>query len=334
MSSHIVQLLPMYHPDGEETLNRLADVKKFDTFDEQEVITYLKSHHVDGIILRAPVRITRAILDHCHNVKAISGGGIGLDNIDVDYATSKGIKILHAPKINSRATAEHAVALMLAVMKDITIFDKETRKGNFSYRDGRYTFELQGKTLGLVGLGSIAQRVAKTMKLGFEMDVLAYVRTIGPERQKLADSLGIRLTTSMEEVFSKSDVISLHIPLTADTKEIIDKKMFNLMKETAVLINTGRGGLINEQDMVDALKEGKFHRAGVDVFATEPPEADHPFYDMKEITMTPHIGGISVEAAQLTSVTIAENLVKAIQGERLPVIVNLEQLESAERGKI
>ncbi len=331
MSFHIVQILPMYHPDGEETLNRLADVKKFDTFDEQEIITYLKSHHVDGIILRAPVRITRTILDHCQNVKAISGGGIGLDNIDVEYATSKGIKILHAPKINSQATAEHAVALMLAVMKDITIFDKETRKGNFSYRDGKYTTELQGKTLGLVGLGSIAQKVAKMMALGFDMDVLAYVRTIGPERQQLADALGIQLTTSMEEVFSKSDVISLHIPLTADTKEIIDEKMFNLMKDSAVLVNTGRGGLINEQDMVNALKEGKFHRAGIDVFATEPPGENHPFYDIAEITMTPHIGGISIEAAQLTSVTIAENLIKAIEGESLPVIANLKQLESVGR---
>ena len=318
----------MYHPDGDEKLNNLATVKKFNEFDEQGIIDYLKNNEVDGIILRAPAKITPAILDHCQHVKAISGGGIGLDNIDVSYATGKGIKILHAPKINSLATAEHAVALLLAVMKDITIFDKATRNGNYSYRDGRYTTELKGKILGVVGLGSIAQNVAKIMKNGFEMEVLAYVRTIGPDRQELADSLGIRLTTSMEEVFKESDAITLHIPLTPNTKEIIDKRMFALMKPTAVLINTARGGVINEQDMVDALKGGQFHRAGIDVFAIEPPAENHPFYELEEITMTPHIGGISIEAAQLTSVTIAENLIKAIKGEELPVIVNLRELEA------
>ncbi len=132
----------------------------------------------------------------------------------------------------------------------------------------------------------------------------------------------------MEEVFKESDAITLHIPLTPNTKEIIDKRMFALMKPTAVLINTARGGVINEQDMVDALKGGQFNRAGIDVFAIEPPAENHPFYELEEITMTPHIGGISIEAAQLTSVTIAGNLIKAIKGEELPVIVNLRELEA------
>ncbi|MFD1927965.1 NAD(P)-dependent oxidoreductase [Sporosarcina siberiensis] len=326
MSLNIVQILPMYHPVGEETLNSLANVKKFDTFNEEEIITYLKNNDVDGIILRAPAKITPAILDQCSKVKAISGAGIGLDNIDVEYATTKGIKILHAPKINSRATAEHAVALLLAVMKDITIFDRNTRSGNFSYRDGKYTSELQGKTLGIVGFGSIAQTVAKIMKNGFEMNILVYVRTIDADRQKLADSVGVTLTTSMEDVFKESDAISLHIPLTAATREIVDKKMFALMKPTAVLINTARGGVINEEDMVQALKNGEFTRAGVDVFAIEPPAENHPFFEIEEITMTPHIGGISLEAAKLTSVVISENLVKAINGEELSVIANLNDL--------
>ncbi|CAM3062952.1 NAD(P)-dependent oxidoreductase [Filibacter tadaridae] len=326
MAINILQILPMYHSDGEDKLKTLANVKKFNDFNEVEIITYLKSHDVDGIILRAPAKITRGILDHCHDVKAISGAGIGLDNIDVDYATSKGIKVLHAPKINSRATAEHAVALLLAVMKDITIFHKNTRTGNYSYRDGSYTFELQGKTLGIVGFGSIAQSVAKMMKNGFEMDVLVYVRTIDSNRQALGDLLGVRLTTSIEDVFKESDAISLHIPLTADTKGIIGERMFNLMKPSAVLVNTARGGIINEGEMVNALQKKQFARAGIDVFAVEPPSENHPFFDLDEITVTPHIGGISLEAAKMTSVVIAENLVRAIQGEELPVIANLTDL--------
>ncbi|MDW0109725.1 NAD(P)-dependent oxidoreductase [Sporosarcina aquimarina] len=332
MSLHIVQILPMYHPDGEEKLRELADVKQFNEFDEQEIIGYLKQNKVDGIILRAPAKITGDILDHCAHVTAISGAGIGLDNIDVEYATSKRIKVLHAPKMNSTATAEHAVALLLSVMKDITVFHAEMQKGNFSFRDGRYTAELEGKTLGLVGFGSIAQKVAKIAKNGFGMNPIAYVRTISSARQELADSLGVEVTTSMEEVFKKSDAVSLHIPLTAQTKELVDKKLFNLMKPSAVLINTSRGGVINETDLVEALKSKTFKRAGVDVFAVEPPLANHPFYGMDEITMTPHIGGISVEAARESSVIIAENLIKAIQGEELSVIANAQSIVKLNRG--
>lgn len=323
LSLHIVQILPMYHPDGDRRLQQLANVKVFKEYEEQAIITYLKENVVDGIVLRAPAKITAEILDNCHHVKAISGAGIGLDNIDVDYATSKGIKVLHAPKLNSHATAEHAVALLLAVMKDISLFHIEMQKGNFSFRDGRYTSELRGKTLGLVGFGSIAQKVATILKNGFEMNVLAYVRTISPERQQLADSLGVTVTTSIEEVFRQSDAISLHIPLTEQTRESIDQKLFAIMKPSAVLINTARGGIINEADLVSALKNKSFSRAGVDVFAVEPPADNHPFYEVDEITITPHIGGISVEAAKKSSVTIAENLIKAIEGEELDVIANL-----------
>lgn len=330
MSLHIVQILPMYHPIGEEKLKEFAHVKVFHTFNEQEIIAYLQQHVVDGIILRAPAKITPAILDHCEHVKAISGAGIGLDNIDVDYATKKGIKVLHAPKLNSDATAEHAIALLLAVMKDISSFHSEMKKGNFSFRDGRYTTELQGKTLGLVGFGSIAQKVAKIGKNGFEMNILAYVRTISKDRLELANSLGVELTTSIEDVFKRSDAISLHIPLTGETKELIDKNLFSIMKPSAVLINTARGGIINEQDLVSALKNKTLLRAGVDVFAVEPPAENHPFFQVDQIIMTPHIGGISIEAAKKTSVAIAENLRKAIDGEVLSVIANLDALHKLE----
>lgn len=322
----------MYHPDGEKKLRELAEVKQFHEFDEQEIIKYLQQHAVDGIILRAPAKITPEILNHCENVIAISGAGIGLDNIDVEYATTKGIKVLHAPKMNSTATAEHAVALLLSAMKDISMFHTEMQKGNFSFRDGRYTTELKGKTIGLIGFGSIAQKVAKIVKNGFEMNVVAYVRTISDARQELADSLGVEVTTSMEDVFRRSDAISLHIPLTEETKELIDNKFFKVMKPSAVLINTSRGGVIQEADLVEALKNKTMLRAAVDVFGVEPPAGDHPFFGIDEITMTPHIGGISIEAAKKTSVVIAENLIKAIHGEELSVIANTEKLVKIKKG--
>ncbi|WP_087972360.1 hydroxyacid dehydrogenase [Oceanobacillus rekensis] len=322
---HIVQILPMYHPDGEELLNRLAYVTKFEQFDESKIIRFLNNHVVDGIILRAPAKITPAILDACQHVKAISGAGVGLDNIDVDYATRKGIPVLHAPKINSQATAEHAISLILATMKNIVTFHKETKKGNYDYRDGKFTIELKDKKLGLIGFGSIAQKVAKIMRYGFEMDVLAYVRNNHLERQKIADSIDVNLTTSMEQVFRECDVISLHIPLTDETKELIDSDFFNLMKPNAVLINTARGGIVHEKDLVDALKNRKFLRAGVDVFSNEPPSSSHPFFEVEQIIVTPHIGGISQEAAKATSEIIVKNLIKAIDGEDMHTIANRQR---------
>lgn len=323
---HILQILPMYHEDGEQVLRENAKVTKFDTFNEQEIITFLKGNKVDGITLRAPARITPAILDACDGVKAISGAGVGLDNIDVDYATKKGIPILHAPKVNTTATAEHAVSLILAVMKNIVNFNKEMEKGNYSYRDGKYTRELKGKKLGLVGFGSISQEVAKIMKNGFNMEVLAYVRRIPGERREIAETIGVELTMNMEDVFRESDVISLHIPLNEKTDGIINKTYFDMMKPEAVLVNTARGGIVNEEDLVAALENNQFHAVGADVFRKEPAPADHPFLNVEKITKTPHVGGISLEAAQQMSVTVATNLLKAVQGEKLPTIANWDQL--------
>jgi D-3-phosphoglycerate dehydrogenase / 2-oxoglutarate reductase len=328
---HIVQILPMYHPDGEDLLNNYAEVKKFTGFNEGEICDYLEQHHVDGIILRAPARITPAILDSCQQVKAISGAGVGLDNIDVRYATTKRIPILHAPKLNSTATAEHAVSLLLSVMKKTAFFDRETKAGNFQSRDGEYTHELEGKQLGIVGFGSIAQKVARILVHGFGMKAMAYVRNIDNEKQQAADHIGAELTTSLEKIFSESDAVSLHIPLTKETNKLVDHKLLMLMKKTAVLINTARGGVINEQDLVEVLSQNRILGAGIDVFTNEPPPTDHPFFQLKQVTISPHIGGVTLEAARQTSILIAENLIRVINGENLSVIAN--QAELAEKGK-
>lgn len=317
----------MYHGDGEIILNKLAEVTKFKEFNEKKIIEFLDENPVDGIILRAPAVITPAILDHCSSVRAISGAGVGLDNIDVEYATEKGIAVLNAPSLNSQATAEHTVSLIMAVMKNITLFNEETKKGNFSYRDGRYTHELYGKKTGLIGFGNIAQKVGRILSLGFGMEVTAYVRAISAERIKVAKENNIHLTTSIERVFQDSDIVSLHVPLKSETKNMVNKTLLSLMKKEAVLVNTARGGLINEIDLIEVLENGKIRGAGLDVFAQEPPPVDHPFLKLKQIVMTPHIGGISKEAALKTSVTIAQNLVDTLEGKNVDTIVNRESLK-------
>lgn len=329
----IVQILSMYHPDGEKVLNQLADVKKFDEFDEQQIIDFLNKNTVDGIILRAPAAITPSILDRCSNVRAISGAGVGLDNIDVEYATEKGIAILNAPSLNSIATAEHTVSLIMSVMKNVPVFNEEMKKGNFSYRDGRYTYEMHGKKVGLIGFGNIAQKVGQILSAGFGMEVTAYVRTISAEREKLAEENKVRLTTSIEQLLQQSDIVSLHIPLQKETEKIIDKSLLSLMKKDAVLINTARGGLINEKDLIEVLENGGIMGAGLDVFTQEPPPKDHPFFKLKQVVATPHIGGISKEAAKKTSVTIARNLVTALDGRDVATIVNGGRLNWKVRGE-
>src|SRR5699024_3309704 len=151
------------------------------------------------------------------------------------------------------ATAEHAASLILSVMKNIPDSNDQLKTGNFSYRDVRYTSELKGKKLGIVGFGSIAQKVGKIMKYGFEMDVLAYVRRIPEERQEVADSMGVELTMEMERVFKECDVVSLHIPLTEKTDKIIDKTYLIKMKLDSILINTYRGVIENEDNLVVVL---------------------------------------------------------------------------------
>lgn len=329
----ILQILPMYHPDGEKLLNQLAEVKKFDEFNEQEIIEFLDNNIVDGIILRAPAAITPSILDHCASVRAISGAGVGLDNIDVDYATEKGIAILNAPNLNSQATAEHTVSLIMSVMKNVPSFNEETKKGNFSYRDGRYTYEMHGKKVGLIGFGSIAQKVGKILSAGFGMEVTAYVRTISDQRQKLAKEHNVQLTTSIEQLFRNSDIVSLHIPLEKETEKIIDKSLLSLMKKDSVLVNTARGGLINENDLIEVLNRGGIMGAAVDVYTQEPPPKDHPFFSLQQVVATPHIGGISKEAAKKTSVTIAENLISALEGKDVPTIINKEGLSRVVQSK-
>src|SRR5699024_7517604 len=154
------------------------------------------------------------------------------------------------------------------------------------------------------------------MKYGFEMDVLAYVRRIPEERQEVADSMGVELTMEMERVFKECDVVSLNIPLTEKTDNIIDKTYLKQMTPNSILIKTARGGIVNEEDLVEALKHKTIRAAGVDVFRNEPSSPDHPFLEVDEIIKTPHIGGVSFGAAMETSVTTTKNLSKAIEDEK------------------
>lgn len=320
----VLQILSMYHEEGERVLKQGAEVVRTDRYDIPHLCRLAKE--VDGIVLRAPARITREVIDANPNLKVISGAGVGLDNIDVAYATAHGIPVLHAPSVNKASTAEHAVMLMLALSKNVIRLHDEMSKGRYSSRTRIPTYELKGKKAGLVGFGQIARETAKRL-LGFEMEVTAWVREIDSAKHDLANELGVRLTTSLEEIFAESDFVSLHIPLNEQTRHSIDRRLFSLMKPSAYFVNTARGAVLNQGDLYAALLEGKLAGAGLDVFDPGPPEEGLPLLSLPNVIVTPHVGGTTVECNRIASTTVARGVISVLQGERPEHIGNPEVLQ-------
>lgn len=322
----VLQILSMYHQEGERVLRQGAEVIQTNQYDIPHLCESVQD--VEGIVLRAPAKITREVIDANPNLKVISGAGVGLDNIDVAYATEKGIPVLHAPAVNKVSTAEHAVMLIMALAKSVIPFHENMSKGNYDSRMSIPSLELKGKKVGLIGFGNIAQEVAKRLKLGFEMDVTAWVREYKPEKHNFAQEIGVHINMNLEDVFSQSDFISLHIPLNEQTKHSINQELFTVMKSTAFLINTARGAVVNQDDLYHALKEGRLAGAGLDVFDPEPPAKDLPLLSLPNVVVTPHVGGTTIECNYIMSTTVAENILKVLEGKTPKYIANPEVLNS------
>ena len=321
MRKKVLQILPMYDPKGEEILRHSVDVIYTDIYDEDHLCQMVKGVH--GIVLRAPARITSRIIQAADCLEAISGAGVGVDNIDVQAATERGIPVLHAPSLNTNATAEHAVSLMLALSKMVVQGDQAMRQNQFAARDKMRTMELRGKRLGLVGFGGIAQRVAEIAGKGFGMEVTMYVRTVDENRLKRANELNVSLSTDLMELFATSDIVSLHVPLTAETRHMVNRELLERMQPHALLINTARGGVVDHDALFQALRAKKLAGAALDVFDPEPPEPSELF-QMEQVITTPHIGGITREATYQMAVTVAENMLKVLQGQPVETVSNPE----------
>jgi D-3-phosphoglycerate dehydrogenase len=324
----ILQILSMYHEEGEKVLNEGAEVIRTNDYDPAS-LCHLVSE-VEGIVLRAPAKITKEIIDAAPNLKVISGAGVGLDNIDVDYATRKGIPVLHAPSVNGVSTAEHTIMLMMALSKSLISFHSAMRQGNYDSRMNLKSFELKGKRAGIVGFGSIAKEVAKRLKLGFEMDLAVWVREYDETKHSFASELGITVTTDLDELFMTSDFIFLHIPLTEHTKGMVDQHHFKLMKSSAYLINTARGGIVNHDDLYESLKKGSIAGAALDVFYPEPPPKDLPLLSLPNVIVTPHVAGTTVECNRVMATTVAKNILKALDGRKPDFLGNPEVYKNRE----
>lgn len=260
----------------------------------------------DAIIVRSATKVTKEVIEAGKNLKAIARGGVGLDNIDVAYAKSKGIAVLNTPGASAISVAELAIAHMFALCRFLHRSTLEMRNMKWPKKEYSKGMELTGKTLGLFGLGNIGREVAKRA-IGLGMNVLAY----DPVVQKT--DLSVKLTTQ-EEVLRESDFISMHIPLDRKLGATITKKEFDQMKNGVILINCARGGVVSEKDLLEALKSGRVTAAGIDVFESEPTtEQQKELLNHPNVSATPHIGASTLEAQERVGEEIATKVVNALK---------------------
>jgi D-3-phosphoglycerate dehydrogenase / 2-oxoglutarate reductase len=268
----------------------------------------------NGIILRTGIKMTRELMSQAGVLRVISRTGAGVDNVDVLAATELGIAVACVPGANARTVAEHALSLILALMKQIFALDREVRQDNYGIRYKYLPQDMVGKTLGLVGLGRIGSEIARVCYQSFDMRVIAYDPYLPIEVQE--KYRGWVEFCGMEKVFREADVISLHIPLSPETKNLVGPRELGWMKPDAYIVNTSRGGVLDEKALIQVLKEKKIGGAGLDVQANEPPEKDNPLKQLDNVILTPHTGGLTREMVVRLAVEAARSAVDILEGRK------------------
>jgi D-3-phosphoglycerate dehydrogenase len=244
---------------------------------------------ITGLVIRSATKVNKELIDAAPNLKYVVRAGEGTDNIDKAYCAEKGIKVSNTPGANNNSAAEHAVALMLTVLRKTAQADASMKRGEWN-KDAFTGNELSNKTVGIMGFGRIGQIIAKRIS-GFEPKILFFDPLVHESQVKYATKV-----SSLDELFSKSDIITVHTPLIEATKGVINYNLLSKMKPSAILVNAARGKIINEADLYEVLKAKKIKGAGLDVFANEPLEAESKLKELDNIILTPHLGGSTEEA--------------------------------------
>ena len=271
----------------------------------------------DALVVRSQTQVTAEVLAEADNLKVIARAGIGLDNVDVEAATRRGVMVVNAPQSNIVSAAEHTIALLLAQARSIPMANASLKAGEWDR--GRFQgVELQGKTLGVVGLGRVGALVAQRCA-AFGMRVIAFDPYVPKDRAK---EMGIELMPTLEALLVQADVVTIHLPRTADTEGLIGERELGLMKEGARLVNTARGGIVDEDALAKAIEDGRVAGAAIDVFEHEPPEGS-PLFGLDEVVVTPHLGASTVEAQDKAGTSVAEMVRLALSGEFVPYAVNV-----------
>jgi D-3-phosphoglycerate dehydrogenase / 2-oxoglutarate reductase len=274
---------------------------------------------VEGIILRTNIEVTREIIEAAPCLKIISRSGAGVDNVDVAAATEKGILVCHAPGVNSISVAEHALALMMAMAKQLKVVDQAVHKDNWKIRYASKAEDLDGKTLGLVGLGNIGSLLAQKCRLAFNMKIIAYDPYV-------KEAEGVELYSSLDQLFSQSDFISIHVPYTKETHHLVNTRLLSLMKSDSHLINTSRGSVVDEKALIEALKNDSIAGAGLDVFEKEPPSLDNPLLKFNNVITTSHSAGLNRDCERKLAIEAAQAVIDFLEGRQPKHIYNNKEL--------
>lgn len=307
------------HADGLAILKEHVEVVQGKGTSVEEIIEQAKGCH--GILIRS-AKIPREVMVATPTLEVVGKHGIGVDNIDVAHATDNNILVVNAPESNVNAVAEHALALILEVSKNLRMLDKEVRNNNFKSRSAVVNMELKGKTAGLVGLGKISSLLAgKLLALGLK--VIAYDPFVKPEAAK---AMGVELV-ELNNLIQSADIVSLHVPLNDATKGMMGKEQFQMMKDSAFLINVARGPVVNELELYEALKNNVIRGAAIDVFEIEPPLADNKLFELNNLTMSPHNAALTDEALIAMATHSAQGIVDCLNGQTPQWVVNKDVLK-------
>ena len=277
-------------------------VIEIENFEIQNLKEQLKD--VDGILLRT-TKLDKEILEHCDNLKIISRHGVGYDNVDLDFLNENKIALGITSTSNAVSVAEHVLSFFIYLTKNLSLSDSLVKEGNFEKRSNLPNFfELYKKKVLIIGFGRIGKEVAKRC-LGFDMEVYVYDPFLDNEIIIRNQCIPIEKNQGL----AIADFITIHLPLNRDTKNFISQTELNLMRKNSILVNTSRGGIVNENDLCIALDSKKIQGAGMDVFVSEPPESNHPFFKLDNILLTPHNAALTLECRERMSLEASQNIV-------------------------
>jgi len=306
--------LGIFHDRGVE-----ADMKT--GLSEDELVAIVGDY--DGLAVRSAVKVTARVLEAASRLRVVGRAGIGVDNIDVPAATSRGVVVMNTPFGNSVTTAEHAIALMMALARQIPAADRSTRTGK--WEKSRFLgMELAGKTLGLIGCGNIGSIVASRAQ-GLGMKVIAHDPFLSPDR---ARDLGVE-RADLDDLLRRADVISLHTPLTDATRNVLDAEALAKAKSGVRIVNCARGGLVDEAALREALISGQVAGAALDVFEKEPP-GEHPLFGLENVVVTPHLGASTGEAQEKVALQIADQMADYLLSGAVTNAVNMPSVTAEE----
>ena len=279
-----------------------------------------------GLILRTGITITRDLIAAAPGLLIISRTGGGLDNVDVAAATEQGILVTSNLGVNTISVVEHVLSMILTLSKKLAVMDQAVRRGNFAIRYQNLPRDISGKTVGLLGFGRIGSELGRVCRNTFGMRVIAYDPYLtGEKKDEYRDQASF---TGLEELLSESDVISIHVPLTDQTRNLVDEAEISKMKPEAILINASRGGIVNETALVKALQLNRIAGAGLDVFSKEPVPDDHPLLKLENVILTPHSAALTRECVTRMATEAAKCVIDVFAGREPQNVANRQVLES------